>query len=226
MFELVAIDLDGTLVDSVGDLHAAIVCMQRALGRQCSSVDDVRHWVGNGIERLVHRALTGSMSDDADARVFESAMAEFLCAYDQANGTLSTLYPDVADGLDWLSSLAVPVVVVTNKARRFAHPLLEKLNIGHYVDHLVAGDDVEARKPAPDALLQAALQYNVEPTRCVLIGDSITDIKAARAAGFTVFCVSYGYNHGQPVRQLTDTDCPDAIVDSFNELPGLFSRRV
>lgn len=217
--ELITIDLDGTLVDSVGDLHEAVARMQRALSLPESTEAQVRHWVGNGVEKLVHRALSADMELAAQPGIFEPALILFGQAYDEVNGTRSTLYPGVLEGLEWMKSLEIPLVMVTNKAARFAYPLLDNLGISSYFSYCVAGDEVSEKKPAPAALLKAARHCAVKPQKSVMIGDSISDIRAARAAGFSVISVSYGYNHGQSVRQLVGLDKPDFIVDSFSELP-------
>jgi len=223
-FELVAIDLDGTLVDSVGDLHAAVSAMLDAMVLQPVALDDVRLWVGNGIERLVHRALTRSMSEDAEKVLFETAIVVFQDAYQAVNGQQSCLYPDVAQGLEWLATLNTPMVVVTNKAARFANPLLEALNIDHFFDFCIAGDQVANKKPDPGALLLAASRCHASPRHSVLIGDSISDIRAAHAARFSSISVSYGYNHGQSVRTVQGITKSDAIIDSFIELPAVFKQ--
>ncbi|MFK7858408.1 MAG: phosphoglycolate phosphatase [Granulosicoccus sp.] len=221
--EMIAIDLDGTLVDSVGDLHAAVVRMQKTTHRDTASIEDVRHWVGNGIERLVHRAMTGSMDEDASADIFDVALAAFLTAYDDTNGTASQLYPGVESGLEWLTTLKIPLVCVTNKAGRFSRPLVRALGIDKYFKHHIAGDDVENKKPHPAALLEAARLSNARPAHCLVIGDSISDIRAGRAADFSVVAVTYGYNHGRSVSSLTGSDQPDAAIDSFDELPKVLS---
>lgn len=223
-FELVAIDLDGTLVDTAADLHTAVMRMQDVLSQPPSSLIEVRNWVGNGIERLVHRALTGSMDQDATPALFRRALAAFQQAYDEVNGVHSTLYPGVEEGLAWLASLDVPLVCVTNKARRFSVPLLEALGIDGRFEHHIAGDDVPARKPDPAALLEAARRCQATPSRSVLIGDSVSDIRAARAARFTSVTVSYGYNHGISIHDLASDWRSDAVIDSFAELPDTLAR--
>ncbi|MFK7853286.1 MAG: phosphoglycolate phosphatase [Granulosicoccus sp.] len=223
-FDLVAIDLDGTLVDSVGDLHAAVVDMLVAIDRPPVEEEDVRSWVGNGVERLVHRALTRHMDRDADEVEFKTGLACFQQAYERVNGRQSRLYPGVAEGLEWLATLGIPLVMITNKASQFAYPLLASMNIAEFFQHGIAGDEVAAKKPDPAALLLAAERFEANPERCLLIGDSVSDIKAARAARFTSICVSYGYNHGQSVRALQGQLKPDAIIDSFTELPTAFTQ--
>ncbi len=221
--ELIAIDLDGTLVDSVKDLYEAVVLMQTALSLDVSSEEAVRGWVGNGINRLVHRALTGDMLMDAEPVLFESALVEFNDAYAATIGRYSTLYPGVLEALERMV-FEVPLVMVTNKTSSFANRLLEQMKIDRFFTHKIGGDDVVTQKPDPEALLLAARLCSAIPEHCVLIGDSISDFKAARAAGFHSIGVSYGYNHGVPVRELDPSLRPDAVVDSFLELPEVLQR--
>jgi phosphoglycolate phosphatase len=223
-FDLVTIDLDGTLVDSVKDLHEAVIRMQHALARPTSTETDVRSWVGNGIEKLVHRALTGDMEAVAEPDTFIPGLAAFMQAYAEVNGQYSTLYPGVMQGLTWLATLGIPIVMVTNKASQFARPLLQHQGIDHFFVQRIGGDDVPSKKPDPDALLLAAKLCAVAPERSVHIGDSISDFKAARAAGFKVIGVTYGYNHGHSVSALEAPLAPDAIMDSFVELPEVFQQ--
>lgn len=194
--ELIAIDLDGTLVDSVKDLYEAVVLMQAALFMDASSEEAVRGWVGNGISRLVHRALTNDMQMNAEPVLFERALVEFNKAYADTIGRYSTLYPGVLEALEWMASEQVPLVMVTNKTSSFANRLVEQLKIDQFFSHKIGGDDVVAQKPHPEALLLAAKLCRATPANSVLIGDSISDFKAARAAGFHSVGVSYGYNHG------------------------------
>lgn len=223
-FDVIAIDLDGTLVDSVGDLHQAIVIMQEKMSLANSSESDVRTWVGNGIERLVHRALTGDMQANAKSATFDNAMPLFESAYTEVNGKHSALYPGVLEGLNWLSKMDTPLIVVTNKAKRFAEPLLDNLKITNFFLCLIAADDVAEKKPHPDALLEAARRAKASPKKGVLIGDSITDIKAAKAAEFKSISVSYGYNHGVPIDNPESQWRTDAVIDSFLELPYTFHQ--
>lgn len=222
--DLIAIDLDGTLVDSVGDLHAAVLDMLVAIDHQPVIEEDVRSWVGNGVERLVHRALTRHMSRDADELEFKTGLANFQQAYERVNGRQSRLYPGVTEGLEWLATLGIPLVMITNKAAQFAYPLLASMNIAEFFEHGIAGDEVAEKKPHPAALLLAAERFHANPERCLLIGDSVSDIKAARAARYKSICVSYGYNHGESVRALEGVLKPDVIIDSFTELPSALTE--
>lgn len=217
--QLAAIDLDGTLLDSVGDLHAAVVAMQSTIGQKPSSQLEVLGWIGNGIERLVHRALTGAMNGSASEELFLPAIDVFRRAYHDVNGKHVAIYPGVLAGLDWLASEDIPMCVVTNKAREFTEPLLSRTGIDHYFAHVVCGDDVTEKKPAPESLLLCTRLIGAEPSASVMIGDSVNDFRAARNAAFRLIGVSYGYNYGVAPSELSGSDKPDVIIDSFLQLP-------
>jgi phosphoglycolate phosphatase len=116
---------------------------------------EVKGWIGNGIERLVHRALTGSMALDAEADRFQHALTVFKQAYHDINGTHVTIYPGVINGLEWIVAHKITTGVVTNKSREFTIPLLQRMQIDRFFSHVVCGDDVANKKPEPDALLHS-----------------------------------------------------------------------
>ena len=215
---LITIDLDGTLIDSVGDLHKAVANMQIAMGESASPESAVRDWVGNGIERLVHRALTCSMDGTATPEFFEQGLQRFRLEYQKVNGKHSTVYSTVPETLQWLQDQGIPLTCVTNKARAFTLPLLETHKLSPFFSDVIAGDDITSKKPDPEALLSAANLKNVNPSDCLMLGDSVSDVKAAQAAGYSFIGVSYGYNHGQSLRELVTAENHRAIIDSFAEL--------
>ncbi|MEE9322326.1 MAG: phosphoglycolate phosphatase [Granulosicoccus sp.] len=223
---LITIDLDGTLVDSVGDLHASVNDMQAQLGGAPRSVEQVRTWVGNGIDKLVHRAITDSMDEEVSRTEFPEALWRFRQSYQRNNGTRSTVYPGVVKTLEHLRSNGYRLICVTNKAAQFTLPLLKNLNIEHLFELTVSGDDLAEKKPHPAQLLHAATTFSIKPENCAHVGDSVSDIKAARAAGFNCICVSYGYNHGQSVWDLTGDLKPDLVVDQFDELIAHWAESV
>jgi phosphoglycolate phosphatase len=215
---MILCDLDGTLVDSVPDLAFCVDETMKALGLPLRGEARVRTWVGNGVDRLVKRALTGEMEAEPDAALFARAMALYSDLY-QANAAVrSRLFPGVQEGLDCFKSMGIRLGCVTNKAARFTEPVLRELGVRDFFDVVVSGDTLPQKKPHPAPLLHAAAALAVPAERALMLGDSRHDVDAARAAGFTVVCVSYGYNHGEDIR----TAGPDAVIDSFMELPGLF----
>jgi phosphoglycolate phosphatase len=217
---MILIDLDGTLVDSVPDLAYCIDAMMERLGRPPRGEAAVRNWVGNGVERLVHRALTGQLEGEADAADFERAVPIFLELYRVNTSGRSHLYPGVRDGLDYLRSAGYPLGCVTNKPARFTEPLLRALGLRDYFGIVVSGDTLPRRKPDPLPLLHAAEHFGVKPGDALMVGDSMSDVKAARAAGFAIVCVSYGYNHGSDIR----TANPDAVMDSLIEIRAVLEQ--
>ncbi|MBK1617676.1 phosphoglycolate phosphatase [Lamprobacter modestohalophilus] len=216
---MVLIDLDGTLVDSVPDLTFCVDEMMARLGRPPRGEPAVRQWVGNGVERLVVRALTGQLDGEPDAADFERALPIFLELYAENTATRSVLYPGVREGLDLLRARGYRLGCVTNKAGRFTEPLLKAVGIRDTFELVVSGDALPEKKPSPLPLLHAAKHFGVEPTAALMLGDSVSDVRAARAAGFGIICVSYGYNHGDDIR----TAEPDAVIDALTELDDLLA---
>ncbi len=215
---LILIDLDGTLVDSVPDLAYSVDGMMRAIGREPWGEERVRDWVGNGVERLVRRALTGSLDGEPDEAEFKRAYPVFLKLYAEHNGERSRPYPGVLEGLTWMASANFTLGCITNKAARFTEPLLQALGLAPFFGITISGDSLPRKKPDPMPLLHACEHFSIPPQHSLMLGDSVSDVKAARAAGFDIVCVSYGYNHGNDIRDAH----PDAVIDSFVELKGLF----
>lgn len=216
---MILIDQDGTLVDSVPDLAYCVDELMIRLGRPPHGEVAVRNWVGNGVERLVRRALTGTMDGEPSDADFDRAYPIFLTLYGENTSKRSVLYPGVREGLDFLLTNGYRLGCVTNKAAQFTLPLLKDLGVLDAFSLVVSGDTLPEKKPHPAPLLHAAAHFGVEPSQALMIGDSVSDVKAARAAGFPIFCMSYGYNHGQDIREAK----PDAVIDSMAELPGLIA---
>ena len=211
---MILIDLDGTLVDSVPDLAYCVDEMMARLGRPPHGEAAVRNWVGNGVERLVRRALTGELDGEPSDADFDRAYPVFLELYAENTSKRSGLYPGVREGLDHLLTNGYRLGCVTNKAAQFTLPLLRDLGVLDAFGLVVSGDTLPEKKPHPAPLLHAAAHFGVEPSQALMIGDSVSDVKAARAAGFRIICMSYGYNHGQDIRLAE----PDAVIDSMAEL--------
>ncbi|BAO43001.1 phosphoglycolate phosphatase [Thiolapillus brandeum] len=214
---MILIDVDGTLVDSVPDLAWCVDEMMKALGREPWGETRVRDWVGNGVERLVRRALIGQLDGEPSDEEFDKAYPVFLELYAENTSKRSTLYPGVPEGLDYLRDQGYSLGCVTNKAEQFTLPLLRDLGIEDYFGIVVAGDTLPVKKPDPTPLLYAAEFFGAGPEHSLMIGDSKSDVKAARAAGFRIICMSYGYNHGEDIRIYE----PDQVIDSMVELRDL-----
>ena len=217
---LVLIDLDGTMVDSVPDLAYCTDEMMKALGRPAWGEAKVRMWVGNGVERLVMRALTNELWVDPDPAEFEKALPIYMELYANNTSGRSCLYEGVVEGLEYLKASGIKLGCVTNKAAAFTVPLLKDMAIYDRFDLVVSGDTTAKKKPDPMPLLYAAEQLGVAAADCLMVGDSMHDVQAARNAGFQVVCVPYGYNHGQDILEAK----PDDLVESLADLKGLFEK--
>lgn len=215
--KMILIDVDGTLVDSVPDLAYCVDEMMKALNMPERGEANVRNWVGNGVERLVRRALIDQLDGEPDDALFAKAYPVFLELYEKNTSERSNLYPGVREGLDYLNSSGYQLGCVTNKAERFTMPLLKDMGIFADFKIIICGDTLEKKKPDPMPLLHAARFFNTPPEQALMIGDSVSDVKAARAAGFQIICMSYGYNHGMDIRD----SHPDAVIDSMAELQKL-----
>jgi len=217
---MVMIDLDGTLINTAPDLAESANRMLRDLGMAPHSPAQVENWIGNGVSRLVKRALTGELDAEPDAALFERGYARFQQHYAELVAHKSRPYPGVIEGLDTLKAAGFHLACITNKAERFTLPLLAKLKLRDYFALVLSGDSLPKRKPDPLPLLHACKHFGIAPAQGVLVGDSLNDTQAARAAGMPVVCVTYGYNRGNDVRTLN----PDAVVDSLADVPALLAR--
>lgn len=218
--EMILIDVDGTLVDSVPDLAYCVDAMMTRLGRPARGEARVRDWVGNGVERLVRRALVGQLDGEPSEADFERAYPLFLELYARNTSRRSRLYPGIREGIDLLKSAGYKLGCVTNKAARFTEPLLKDLGVYDDFAIVISGDTLARKKPDPEPLLYAASQLGCEPSAALMIGDSVSDVAAARAAGFQIVCMSYGYNHGVDIREAR----PDAVIDSLTEVYPLLEQ--
>ena len=218
--KMVLIDVDGTLVDSVPDLTFCVDEMMKQVAMPVRGEAAVRQWVGNGVQRLVERALTNDLDGYPDTALFERATPIFMDLYAENTSKRSRLYDGVLEGLDFLQSCqGLKIGCVTNKAAQFTLPLLKDLGIFDRFEIVISGDTLPEKKPHPMPLLHAAETLGVKPEDAMMIGDSKSDVKAARAAGFNIICMTYGYNHGEDIRHYS----PDAVIDSMTELSGLIS---
>ena len=219
--EMILIDVDGTLVDSVPDLAYCVDEMMKVLDMPTHGEAKVREWVGNGVERLTRRALIGQLEGEPDEALFEKAYPVFLELYAENTSKRSCLYPGVEEGLAYMQGAGYKLGCVTNKAEQFTHPLLKELGVFDKFSIVISGDTLTEKKPHPMPLLHAAEFFGVEPGNALMLGDSVSDVKAARAAGFQIVCMSYGYNHGVDIRDAN----PDAVIDTMAELQGLLEAR-
>lgn len=210
----VLIDLDGTLVDSAPELAKAVDRALTEAGYGVAGTEQVRGWVGDGIDRLLERALTETLGEVPNAADLRQMRARFDTAYAEILGTMAPLYPGVVEGLDAMRSAGLSTACITNKAGVFAIGLLGAVGLADRFDAIVAGDSVSGTKPAAAPLEAAARKLGAAIEDCVMVGDSAIDVAAARAAGCQAWCVRTGYNRGAPL----EDSAPDRIFDRFDEL--------
>lgn len=207
----VMVDLDGTLLDTAEDLADAATAMLEELSRPTLELAEIKTYIGNGVSRLVKRCLTRDLQAEPEAALFERALAIYQKHYGAHVSRKSRPFPGVVEGLQKLQHMGFKLACVTNKAEQFTLPLLRDTGLLSYFDLVLAGDSLPKKKPDPLPLLHAARHFGVQPSKLLLIGDSLNDTQAARAAGCPVFCVPYGYNRGRPVDELD----LDAVVPSL-----------
>ena len=213
-------DLDGTLVDSLPDLHAALNQMLRGLGRRELSPDDVRRMIGDGTQALVGRALCATAGPETTADVDgEAAHQHFLNFYQSAPTRWSRLYPNVAETLDSLAKSGAKLGICTNKQQEATLAVLEGFGIAKHFSAIVGGDAVPFRKPDPRHLLAVIEQLEARPNETVMIGDNENDYAAGRGVGAAVVLMRYGYLRVPP-----QTLAPDAWLDRFCDLPGTIAK--
>ena len=217
--KLVLFDLDGTLVDSVGDLAWCGNEMLRSLHLPLHDPQAARSWVGNGLERFVKRVLTNDMDAEPGEALFNAGMEIFNRLYAQHASDHSLLYVGAIETLQHLAGFDLHLACVTNKPEPFTSGLIAAMGLTEYFGLVVAGDTTARKKPDPMPLHYAADHFGIEYHKCLMVGDSSNDVQAARAAGFNIICVPYGYNHGNDIRDSN----PDLVIENLIELNEMFA---
>ena len=208
------VDLDGTLVDTIGDFVVVLDRVLDELGLPRVTRAFVERTVGKGSEHLIRSTLAAVGASEGDAALYDAAWARYQRHYRVVNGEHSAVYPGVVEGLAALTARRWKLACLTNKPGAFAHALLRKKGLDGYFAAVFGGDAFERRKPDPLPLLKTCEALGTLPARTLMIGDSSNDARAARAAGCPVVLVSYGYNHGEPVAAVD----ADGVIDRLDQL--------
>jgi phosphoglycolate phosphatase len=208
------IDLDGTLVDTLGDFSAALDAMLAELGWPAVPMATVEGFIGKGSEHLIQATLAHV---GAPAALYEQAWEIYQRVYRGLNGQRSEVYAGVREGIAQLRSAGLRLACLTNKPTEFARELLRAKGLAQDFELVFGGDAFARKKPDPLPLLETCEALGTAPPRTLMVGDSSNDAAAARAAGCPVVLVTYGYNHGEPVRAVD----ADGYLDSLAGLAGL-----
>jgi len=216
----VLVDLDGTLLDTVADLAAAINRVHADLGLPPRDPALIATFVGKGLPTMVRRALAGTLEGNVDEALFQRAWTLFDGHYAAESGRQAKPYPGAREGIDRMRAQGLRLACVTNKSERFTLELLRDTGFLEAFEFAVCGDQVTRKKPDPEPFLLACERFAVSPGEALVIGDSENDVQGARAAGCTVWCVPYGYNEGRPFESLA---C-DRAVATLAEAAELLER--
>ena len=203
------------MVDTLGDFVVAVDAMLAELSLPAVAPGTVERAVGKGSGHLIRRMLAeaGAEADAAGSR-FDAAYAAYQRHYARVNGEHSDVYPGVVEGLERLASHGLKLACLTNKPGAFAEALLAKKGLARHFAIVFGGDAFERQKPDPLPIVRTCAALGSAPSRTLVVGDSSNDAAAARAAGCPVVLVTYGYNHGQPVREVD----ADGFVDRLDAL--------
>ena len=218
-------DLDGTLLDTAPQIAEAANRMLVALGKPMLPQAQIASYIGEGVQNLIKRCLTGQRQVEPEAELFARAQPLYHGFYDK-NATDSQPFPGVIPALQQLKARGYRLACVTNKPEKFTLPLLQKAGLVDFFEMVVSGDTLPKKKPDPLPLLHVCQKLGALPAEAMLVGDSETDIQAAHAAGCFVVTVPYGYNQGRAI----DVATVDATVQQLTEvvdlleLPALLKR--
>lgn len=214
-------DLDGTLAHTLPQLKVAVCAVAEKMGLGSITDEIMSEFVGNGVKMLLGRVILGRHDitlDDVPLDKMAEARVLFNQYYMEGLSENFSLYDGVLDGLELFKSKNIKLAVVTNKPQMFAKPLLGFMKIDHYFEQILGGEVLDKRKPDPAPVKYVLDKMAVEPQNCVMVGDSINDIKAGEALNMTTIALTYGYNGGYDLH----TCCsPDYLFDSFRQINQL-----
>lgn len=211
------IDLDGTLIDTAPEIALAANAMLDALNLSSLPTSKIQSFIGEGAAKLVERCLNEIMQKAPDIETLNQAQVLFFAHYADVV-SISQPYPQAEQGLQQLKKIGLPLACITNKPAKFTVPLLQATGLIDYFDIVVSGDTLPKKKPDPDQIFHSCQHFGVEPWEALLIGDSNTDISAAKNAGCYIFTVPYGYNQGLAIDHTAVDAQIDHLQDSLNYL--------
>jgi len=221
--ELLACDLDGTLVETAPEICDALNDVMGQFAWPTVSENRVAAWIGRGTGELLLQAVADATREQPEVLRNSERMADverlYAGYYDRRCGTRSRLYPEVRETLAAARQWGVKTAVVTNKERCYTERVLAAHGLCACFDRVLCGDTMAARKPAPDGILDCLRAFAVPAERALFVGDSSIDAATARNAGVPVWLVPYGYNLGRPIHEAR----PDRVIADFGELRRLLA---
>lgn len=215
---VVMYDLDGTLLDTAGEIAQAVNLTLAEFGHEAVTEAQVRDWIGHGTGWLMKTAWQNTQGP-LDAP-WDKVMARFVIHYDATAGTRSHVFPHVLDTLKRAREVGVKQAIVTNKESRFTERVLERHGLRDAFDIVICGDSLPVKKPDPAVIAHCLVQLGASAGEALFIGDSAIDVSTARAAGVVCWAVPYGYNLGRPIEDAM----PDRVVPDIREVPGFFRQ--
>ena len=234
-FDAAIVDLDGTLVDTLGDFVVALNLMLGDLSLPLVDRAMVERLVGKGSEHLIKSVLAHKLQalvainsvasgapdanpdDLAVNKLYDTAWSSYQRHYAAINGQHSEVFPGVIAGLALLKARGLKLACLTNKPTSFALALLKAKGLNGFFEVTFGGDAFDRKKPDPLPLLKTCEALGVVPHRTLMIGDSSNDAQAARAAGCPVLLMTYGYNHGEPIHAVDSDGCIDSLDELYSK---------
>jgi phosphoglycolate phosphatase len=215
----VLFDLDGTLIETVPEIARAVNLTLGDFDRAPIELTQIRDWIGHGTGWLMEQAWAAEPPRAINSPAWDVVMSRFVTRYFETAGTESHLYEGVADTLARLERDGIGCCIVTNKETRFTERVLEAHGLSSAFDCVISGDTLPTKKPDPAGIDECLRACGVSKDQALFVGDSLTDVRTARAAGIPVWAVPYGYNHGQPI----ETTEPDRVIPNITHVFDFFS---
>tara|TARA_B110001454_G_scaffold12481_1_gene11418 strand:+ start:475 stop:1146 length:672 start_codon:yes stop_codon:yes gene_type:complete len=213
--KLFIFDLDGTLVDTAPDFKNSVNYMLNEIGEKPVELEEIRNWVGYGGRELIRKTVVAKNIDYDETRINEM-LRIFLLHYTHNIDDDSVLYQNVEEVLKFLKTNNIKIAVCTNKMEELSKMLLQKLGVLELFDYLVGGDTFKKNKPDPFPLINICEKVNISQQDTIMVGDSITDLRAGHAAGMPVILVNYGYTDDKSIYEKADL-----VIDNFSELKNI-----
>lgn len=217
-FQAILFDLDGTLVNSIADIAATARNTMREFGPFEIEDEQVKNMVGRGVDKLIALLWQHQFARAPSASELKIATAKFVKHYQNQGAALASLYPQCQNLLADLSARQIPLAICTNKPQKIAQQVLRDLKIERFFQIILGADSTPHPKPAPDMLQKAARHLKIAPADCLMVGDSINDILAARAANMRIAALAGGYNHGDDIGSQGADMCFASLAEFYHAI--------